>query len=106
MAKGTITMPSALTVTAMVIPTSVLFAAPSVKRCVSRGHTFAATLGAAQTAKIAAQQIHLIAARMRHPLSSFTSPNPDATPVVGMQGGALRAALWFKESSDNQPPSC
>jgi len=103
MANGTPAMPIALSVRAMVMPTSVPFAGPSVHMCVSRGHTLAAALGAAQAAKIAAPQIHLIAARMRHPLSVLTSPNPNATPVVGM-GGALRAELWLKESSDCQPP--
>jgi len=73
--------------------------------CVSRGHTLAATLGATQIAKTVQQQTILNAARMRHPLSTFASPNPDATPMVGMQGGALRVALWLKESSDSQPSS-
>src|SRR5262249_25134467 len=68
MANGTPAMPTALSVRAMVMPTSEPFAAPSVHMCVSRGHTLAAALGAAQAAKTAAQQIHLIAARMRHPL--------------------------------------
>src|SRR5262249_59146189 len=89
MANGTAAMPSALSVRAMVMPISEPFAAPSVHMCVSRGHTLAAALGAAQAAKTAAQQIHLIAARMRYPLSAFASPNPDATPLVGMRGGAL-----------------
>src|SRR5262245_62101177 len=105
MANGTAAMPTALSVTAMVMPTSVPFAALTLHMCVSRGHTLAAALGAAQAAKTAAQQIHLIAARMRHPLSAFASPNPDATPLVGMRGGALCAALWLKKSSDSQPPS-
>jgi len=95
MANGTAAMPTALSATAMVMPTSVPFAALTVQMCVSRGHTLAAALGAAQAAKIAAQQIHLIAAHMRHPLSAFTSLNLDATSVVSMQGGALRVEREF-----------